>query len=70
MLATPLMLQSLTLFFRGVAVTAGAAYITATPSGRSSQVLRARLSANENVTIAANSSGSTKYDFLYINITP
>ena len=53
-----------------VAVTAGAAYITATPSGQSSQVLRARLSANENVTIAANSSGSTKYDFLYIKIDP
>ena len=53
-----------------VAVTAGAAYITATPSGQSSQVLRVRLSANENVTIAANSSGSTKYDFLYIKIDP
>jgi hypothetical protein len=53
-----------------VAVTAGAAYITATPSGQSSQVLRIKLSANQNVTIAANSSGSTKYDYLYIKVDP
>ena len=53
-----------------VAVTAGAAYVTATPSGQNSQRLRVRLTANQNVTIAANSSGSTKYDWVYIKIDP
>lgn len=53
-----------------VAVTSGVAYVTATPSGQSSQSMRVRLSANENVTIAANSSGSTKYDWVYIKIDP
>ena len=51
-----------------VAVTAGAAYVTATPAGQNSQRLRVRLTANQNVTIASNSSGSTKYDWVYINI--
>jgi len=53
-----------------VAVTSGIAYVTATPSGQSSQSLRVRLSANQNVTISANSSGSTKYDWVYLKIDP
>ena len=53
-----------------VAVTSGLAYVTATPTGQSSRKLRVRLSANENVTISANSSGSTKYDWVYIKIDP
>jgi len=53
-----------------VAVTAGAAYVAGTPSGQGSQEFRVRLSANENVTISANSSGSTKYDWVYIKIDP
>jgi len=53
-----------------VAVTSGIAYVTATPSGQSSQSLRVRLSANQNVTISANSSGSTKYDWLYVKVDP
>jgi len=53
-----------------VAVTSGVAYVDATPSGQAEQSLRVRLSANQNVTISANSSGSTKYDWLYIKIDP
>ncbi len=53
-----------------VAVTAGAAYVTATPSGQNSQNLRVRLTANENVNISSNSSGSTKYDWLYLKVDP
>lgn len=51
-----------------VAVSAGVAYVTATPSGQGSQVLRVKNTATANVTIAANSSGSTKYDWIYISI--
>ena len=51
-----------------VAVTAGQAYVTATPSGQGSQKVRVYMSANENVTIAANSSGSTKYDWVYLKV--
>ncbi len=53
-----------------VAVTSGVAYVDATPSGQAEQSLRVRLSANQNVTISANSSGSTKYDWVYIKIDP
>lgn len=53
-----------------IACTAGAAYVTATPSGQNSQRLRVRLTANQNVTISANSSGSTKYDWVYLKIDP
>ena len=51
-----------------VAVTAGQAYVTATPSGQGSQKVRVYMSANENVTISANSSGSTKYDWVYLKV--
>lgn len=53
-----------------VAVTAGVAYVTATPTGQNSQNFRVRSTAEEDVTIAANSSGSTKYDWIYIKIDP
>lgn len=52
-----------------VDVSTGTAYVTATPSGQSSQLLRVRNAATEAVTIAANSSGSTKYDWIYISIS-
>lgn len=48
-----------------VAVTAGYAYVTATPSGQSSQRLRANIAA-QNATIAANSTGGTRYDWIYV----
>ena len=51
-----------------VAVTAGQAYVTAVPSGQGSQRVRVYMSANENVTIAANSSGSTRYDWVYMRV--
>jgi hypothetical protein len=49
-----------------VAVSSGVAYVTATPASQDSQTLRVRMTANQNVTISANTSGSTKYDWLYI----
>jgi len=51
-----------------VAVTAGTAYVTATPSTQASQTFRVVNSASANVTIAANSSGSTKYDWIYLKL--
>ena len=51
-----------------VAVNSGVAYVTATPSSQNSQNLRVRNTASANVTISANSSGSTKYDWLYIQV--
>ncbi len=52
-----------------VAISAGVAYVTATPSGQASQTLRVYNNASANVTISANSSGSTKYDWIYISIS-
>lgn len=51
-----------------VAVNSGVAWVTATPSSQNSQLLRVRNTASANVTISANSSGSTKYDWLYVQI--
>lgn len=51
-----------------VAITAGVAYVTGTPTSQNSQTFRVKLTANQNVTIAANSSGSTKYDWIYIKL--
>lgn len=51
-----------------VAITAGVAYVTATPTSQASQTFRVKLSANENVTISSNSSGSTKYDWIYVKL--
>jgi hypothetical protein len=53
-----------------VAVSSGVAYVTGTPTGQNSQTLRIRSTASENVTITANSSGSTKYDWIYLSIDP
>lgn len=52
-----------------VAVSAGVAIVTATPTAQSSQNLRIKNTASANVTISANSSGSTKYDWVYISIS-
>lgn len=51
-----------------ISIASGALYVTATPSGQNSQVLRVTNSASANVTISANSSGSTKYDWVYLKI--
>ena len=51
-----------------VAVTAGVVYVTGTPTSQNSQTFRVKLTANQNVTISANSSGSTKYDWVYVKL--
>lgn len=51
-----------------VAVSAGQAYVTATPTGEAERRVRVNLSSSTNVTIAANSTGSTKYDLVYIKL--
>lgn len=52
-------------------ILAGKAYITATPSSQNSQVLRARAASDYTAyTINSNSSGSTKYDWIYLKVDP
>lgn len=54
-----------------VDVKAGSAWITATPSGQVSQKLRAYMSADyTSYAISSNSSGSTKYDWIYLKVDP
>ncbi len=54
----------------GITLKAGQAYVTATPSGQNSQVLRVRAAADYTAyTINANASGSTKYDWIYLSIS-
>lgn len=52
-----------------VAVGSGVAYVTGTPSSQNSQTFRIKNTASSNVTISANSSGSTKYDWVYISLS-
>jgi len=52
-----------------VAVSAGVAYVTGTPTSQNSQQFRVKNSASSNVTISANASGSTKYDWVYISLS-
>lgn len=51
-----------------VAVSSGFAWVNATPASQNNQNLRVQNTATPNVTISANSSGSTKYDWIYIQI--
>jgi len=51
-----------------VAVSSGVAYVQGTPTSQNSQTFRVKNSASSNVTIAANASGSTKYDWVYISL--
>lgn len=54
----------------GITIKAGQAYISATPSGQNAQVLRARASTDYTTyTINSNSSGSTKYDWIYLSVS-
>lgn len=54
-----------------VDVTAGVAYVTATPSGQTSQTLRVYMASNStSYAISSNSSGSTKYDWIYLKVDP
>jgi hypothetical protein len=53
----------------GVTVLSGRAYIAGTPSGQDAQVLSARMTSNyTSYTINSNSSGSTKYDWIYLKL--
>lgn len=51
-----------------VAVTAGVAYVTATPTGQASQRIRANIAA-QNVTIASNATGGTRFEWIYVTIS-
>lgn len=53
-----------------VAVSAGTAYVTGTPTSGNSQTVRVKNSASANVTITANSTGGTRYDWIYIKLDP
>lgn len=54
----------------GVTISNGVAYVSGTPSSQGTQTLRARMTANYTAyTINANASGSTKYDWLYLQLT-
>ena len=44
------------------------AYVQGTPTSQNSQTFRIKNTASSNVTISANSSGSTKYDWVYIKL--
>jgi hypothetical protein len=51
-----------------VAISAGVGYVTATPTGQNSQRLRARNTATITQAIASNSTGSTRYDWIYYSV--
>jgi len=51
-----------------IQISAGTAYVTATPSTQGSQTIRLKNSATITQAISANSSGSTKYDWVYLSV--
>lgn len=51
-----------------VRVTNGQAYVTGTPTGGTSQTVRVSMDTFEDVTIAANATGGTRYDWVYIKL--
>ncbi len=51
-----------------LAVTSGNAVIATTPTSQASQRLRATIAA-QNITIALNSTGGTRYDWIYIQMS-
>lgn len=53
-----------------VQVTPGVIYVTAIPTGQGSQRLRTKLTTTQSVAIATNTSGGTRYDFVYVSIDP
>lgn len=53
-----------------VRVTQGQAYVTGTPTGGTSQTVRVSMDTFEDVTIAANATGGTRYDWIYIKLDP
>lgn len=53
-----------------VRVTEGYGYVYGVPTGGVGQTIRIMLAAFEDVTIAANSSGATRYDYIYAKLDP
>lgn len=51
-----------------IQISTGVAYVTATPSTQGSQTVRVKNSATITQAISANSSGSTKYDWVYLEV--
>lgn len=51
-----------------IQVSSGVAYVTGTPTSQNSQTFRVKNSSTATVAISANSSGSTKYDWVYIKL--
>lgn len=51
-----------------VQISSGSAYVTGTPSSQNSQTFRVKNSATYTLAISSNSSGSTKYDWVYIKL--
>lgn len=51
-----------------VRVTNGVCYVTGTPTGGASQLVRVNMDTTEDVTIAANATGGTRYDWIYISL--
>lgn len=52
---------------RTAAVTAGIAYVLVTPTSQGSQRVRVKIDA-QNVTHATNTTGSTRYDWVYVKV--
>lgn len=53
-----------------VAILSGRAYVAGTPSGQDAQILSARMTSNySDYTINSNSSGSTRYDWIYLSFS-
>jgi hypothetical protein len=51
-----------------VRVSQGVAYVTGTPTGGNSQRFRISMWSYEDVTIASNSTGGTRYDHIYVSL--
>lgn len=51
-----------------IRVSSGQAYVTGTPTGGTSQTVRVSMDTFEDVTIASNSTGGTRYDWVYIKL--
>jgi hypothetical protein len=60
----------MTVLVKSTGTPYAAALITGTPTSGLSQKMIVQLTADENVTIASNTSGSTKYDWVYIKLDP
>lgn len=50
-------------------ISTGVAYVTATPTSQNSQALRVKCTVTGTLAISSNSSGSTKYDWIYISVS-